>query len=415
MRTCNVLITLLIISVISPITQISPVNAQANHSSELTITEIGPFRNSVQSFISPDGTEYPVVFLEESFHIDASFSQFDNQDLEEKCLNIYLDRDENPTPIATIQTDENGMIEWFSGDSMHNPSLKGIEITNGKLEGLRTLRVSYEPEQNVTGGCDGDPFSQTNGSYSEIEILVQSRVDFGVVKSWIHIGENIQYEGSQITGEVRLFRDRMDLPIENEEITFSRQYFVPNNGNWIIDYENVSVTNESGIAKFNWTFDGKNCPDVPCSGIWRVVAYYPGSFFFAPPQNNISFEVHTKDSVDSDGDGVFDHLDAFPQDANETHDDDGDGVGNNSDVFPQDKNETMDSDGDGVGDNSDADPNDPNIRIPADIEINVTDRSLYVLSAAILIFAAVLLFARRKPPSTSPSPFVTEDDSIWND
>ena len=42
-----------------------------------------------------------------------------------------------------------------------------------------------------------------------------------------------------------------------------------------------------------------------------------GSFFFAPPQNNISFEVHTKDSVDSDGDGVFDHLDAFPQDANE--------------------------------------------------------------------------------------------------
>ena len=45
---------------------------------------------------------------------------------------------------------------------------------------------------------------------------------------------------------VRLFRDRMDLSIENEEITFSRQYFVPNNGNWIIDYENVSVTNESG-------------------------------------------------------------------------------------------------------------------------------------------------------------------------
>jgi cyclophilin family peptidyl-prolyl cis-trans isomerase len=131
--------------------------------------------------------------------------------------------------------------------------------------------------------------------------------------------------------------------------------------------------------------------------------------------NADAFPQDENETHDDDGDGVGNNSDAFPQDVNETHDDDGDGVGNNSDAFPQDENETMDTDGDGVGDNSDADPNDPSIRIPADIEINVTDRSLYVLSAAILIFAAVLLFARRKPPSSSPSPFVTEDDSIWND
>ena len=79
---------------------------------------------------------------------------------------------------------------------------------------------------------------------------------------------------------------------------------------------------------------------------------------------------------DTDGDGVIDAEDDFPDNpdetndsddgvednadefrfANETHDDDGDGVGNNTDEFPQDGNETHDDDGDGVGNNTDAFP-----------------------------------------------------------
>ena len=39
---------------------------------------------------------------------------------------------------------------------------------------------------------------------------------------------------------------------------------------------------------------------------------------------------------DSDGDGVGDNEDAFPNDPNETHDSDGDGVGDNEDAFPND-------------------------------------------------------------------------------
>jgi hypothetical protein len=38
--------------------------------------------------------------------------------------------------------------------------------------------------------------------------------------------------------------------------------------------------------------------------------------------------------LDTDGDGVADASDAFPQDARETLDSDGDGMGNNADVFP---------------------------------------------------------------------------------
>ena len=60
--------------------------------------------------------------------------------------------------------------------------------------------------------------------------------------------------------------------------------------------------------------------------------------------------------LDSDGDGVPDSEDAFPNDPNETTDSDGDGVGDNGDAFPNDPNETQDTDNDGVGDNADPTP-----------------------------------------------------------
>ena len=69
-------------------------------------------------------------------------------------------------------------------------------------------------------------------------------------------------------------------------------------------------------------------------------------------------EDNVEETKDSDGDGVDDNSDTFPNDANETKDSDGDGVGDNGDVFPNDANETEDSDGDGVGDNGDVFPED---------------------------------------------------------
>ena len=57
--------------------------------------------------------------------------------------------------------------------------------------------------------------------------------------------------------------------------------------------------------------------------------------------------------LDTDGDGVEDSLDAFPNDPSETTDSDGDGVGDNGDAFPDDPNESVDTDSDGVGDNAD--------------------------------------------------------------
>ncbi|CAA0124092.1 Alpha-agarase [BD1-7 clade bacterium] len=69
------------------------------------------------------------------------------------------------------------------------------------------------------------------------------------------------------------------------------------------------------------------------------------------------FPNDSSESKDTDRDGVGDNQDAFPNDKKEQFDSDLDGIGNNSDQFPNDKNESIDSDADGVGDNSDAFPN----------------------------------------------------------
>lgn len=72
-----------------------------------------------------------------------------------------------------------------------------------------------------------------------------------------------------------------------------------------------------------------------------------------------AFPNDPDETKDTDSDGVGDNADAFPEDPDETKDTDEDSVGDNADAFPQDPTETKDSDGDGVGDNADAFPNDP--------------------------------------------------------
>lgn len=82
--------------------------------------------------------------------------------------------------------------------------------------------------------------------------------------------------------------------------------------------------------------------------------------------NADAFPNNADETIDTDGDGVGDNADAFPNDASETLDTDGDGVGNNADAFPDNASETADSDGDGVGDNADAFPNDATETIDSD-------------------------------------------------
>ena len=162
------------------------------------------------------------MYLKESFHVDAFLAQSNGQSVGGKCLNLYLDPDENIRPLATIRTsDIDGTVEWFSGDPTQNPTLRGVETTGGKLEGFRTLRVAFEPDRNVPGGCDKDNSNALNGSAMDIEILVRSRIDLQVKQTWSNSGANGVDEGQPVYGEIALLRDRLDLAVENEEVIFS--------------------------------------------------------------------------------------------------------------------------------------------------------------------------------------------------
>jgi len=72
-------------------------------------------------------------------------------------------------------------------------------------------------------------------------------------------------------------------------------------------------------------------------------------------------------------------------------DTDGDGVGNNADAFPEDPSEWADSDGDGVGDNTGAFPNDP----------DKTEKGLPGFGSALVMVsmaAAAMAFTSRREP-----------------
>jgi len=258
--------------------------------STLQITEVGPFKSSVDEFVAQNGSRYPVLYLKESFHIDAFLAQANGQIVGGKCLNIYLDPDENIRPLASVRTsDIDGSIEWFSGDPDQNPTLRGVETTGGRLEGFRTLRVAFEPDRNVPGGCDRDNSNALNGSAMDVEVLVRSRVDLQVKQTWSNPGVD---EGTVIVGEIALLRDRLDLAVENEEVIFAYQFFDDATGEWVVsDLNNRTRTNEQGIAGFEWSFNGRSCDGQECSGRWRIIAYYPGSPYFQASQDNITHEI----------------------------------------------------------------------------------------------------------------------------
>ena len=268
---------------------------EIDYNSTLSITEVGPFKYSIDTY-DIDGVAYPVLYLEESFHVDALLTEANGQAVGGKCLNLYLDPDENTTPFSTAQTDDvDGTVEWFSGDPLQNPTLHGVQATDDKLEGLRTLKIAYEPEINVPGGCDEDVENVLNGSEVEVQVLVRSRVELLVMTGWNYGGEAGIPEGHLVVGEVALMRDRLDPPIENEEIQFILQYR-NETGAWVTSTTTptTTLTNEQGIARFEWLFDGPSCDGVECTGEWRVTATYLGSQNFQESRYNITFAVDYK-------------------------------------------------------------------------------------------------------------------------
>ncbi len=263
--------------------------------STLQVTEVGPYRNSVENYISnQNGTSFYVLYLKESFHINAQLAQANGLSPRySRCLNIYMDPEITSIPIGTAKTNErDGTIEWYSSNPDDNPDLLGVEIIGGKMEGFRTLRLAYEPDKKVTKGCDKDSYDDLNGTYIDLQILVRSKVDLSLKESWANTGEGGLIEGDEISGKVGLLRQRMDRTVENQEVWFIREYWDSTTNEWVrSEGRNESITNEQGIAEFSWSFAGQTCDGDPCSGLWRIIAYYPGSTLFTESADNITLEL----------------------------------------------------------------------------------------------------------------------------
>ena len=169
--------------------------------------------------------------------------------------------------------------------------------------------MAFEPDRNIPGGCDKDSSNALNGSAMDIEILVRSRVDLQVKQTWSNNGVDVD---TPIIGEIALLRDRLDLAVENEEVIFAYEFYGDTDddgieGAWVVsDLNNKTRTNEQGVATFEWSFVGQSCDGTPCSGQWRITAYYPGSTYFAPSQDNITHEIiyQKADALDASG-GLF--------------------------------------------------------------------------------------------------------------
>ncbi len=279
--------------------------------STMMISEVGPYRNSFETFEVEGYGQLPVLYLKESFHIDGTLFQANGQHVGGKCLNIYIDPESNVRPIATVTTNEaDGTIEWYSADPTQNPSLKGVERLNDKLEGVRVVRVAYEPDIRVPGGCDKEANVVYNSSYADQIVLVRSNVQMQPEKSWAGYGENGYREGDTVFGSVGVLRDRMNVAVEGEEVLFIREYCTNCTNTALIEWHfvdsNSSITNEQGEASFEWIFPGDLCEGAPCEGRWRISAHFPGSTYFATLERNITHEVQLNTmSVMDDKGGII--------------------------------------------------------------------------------------------------------------
>lgn len=249
--------------------------------SSLSISEIGPFRSDFTQFEFSNGSIFDVLYLKEAFHLDARLIQTNGKPIGGKCLNIYMDPETNTRPMATaITEDGTGRMSWYSGDPEDNPSRRGVEPNGNELEGFRTVRVAYEPDKEIPGGCRAESNPVVNSSYIDVEVLVRSRVDILLKDHWSN-PQGYQ-EGDMISGAVAILRDRLAITVEGEQVIFTIQYW--NGTGWETHDVEYLITNEQGVANFSFIYTGEEIPGelekIAEDGMWRVLVQFQESALF---------------------------------------------------------------------------------------------------------------------------------------
>ena len=224
--------------------------------------------------------------------------------------------------------------EWYN-------TIQSIEVvvynTDNSIAHAQTVTMGAEGvtySHNAAGSYTVDYATYYN-DYEQVYFNVQNQVSNGQVTEYQNV--QLYFWGYQLD----LVVDHSQFPQPPDQAMLDSgqvqgqlwthdYHYNSSTGAWEEFYYGGRVTHASGVIVTNPDSDGDGVSD-----------------------DEDAFPNDPAESVDSDGDGVGNNGDAFPNDATETADSDGDGVGNNADVFPNDATETADADGDGVGNNAD--------------------------------------------------------------
>ena len=270
-----------------------------------------------------DGSNLCTQIEYDSWNYDADTiaSTVDDYDCESIVMISYSD--DGGEIIEAF--DDNGLTaQIYTTDTICSTALFD-QINNSLLDGIKCVKPS-EPQQtsvrslefatDCTNNSDCTGGIYTSETYDAISIIAESYMLTQIAN--ISLEDAIRYIGYHWEGA-------------SSNITFNSDGDVAGNPIDICEFisSNLSLS----------------CQD----------SYSTEGFDFIPDNELYGYDVFGDNVTDSDGDGVNDDQDAFPNDPNEWNDTDGDGVGDNSDLFPNDSTESSDSDADGIGDNADTD------------------------------------------------------------
>jgi hypothetical protein len=340
---------------------------------------------------------------------------------------------------SAIETSDNGYAitgHWYGGTGLIKTNNEGnIDFTQGELisnnliaKGNASMFVSFNINATIPDETNLKvQFSQDNLSWYNSAGTLNELDDLKDGLNSLNLS-NLGWAGSSFYYKTEFNSDIEDVPtLHNIRLTYisylssgtliTQPYDselespIWNTINWTetietktdIKFQIKSSSTESDLSSKSFVgFDGNSDSDYrnPNQPIWSghdgdrwiqlKVYFLTEDLSKSPILHDFEVTFSEEDEVaqkDSDGDGVDDNSDAFPNDPTEWADSDGDGYGDNSDAypdddtrheidpgdpdtdgdgfpdstddFPNDPTEWVDTDGDGYGDNSDEYPNDP--------------------------------------------------------
>lgn len=308
----------------------------------------------------------------DSFNLVIAASDPDNNSL------VY---NASGLPDGAVFTPSTRSFSWIPGGEQAGTYQVSFSVTDGSLSDSETIDLTVvngneAPVLAVIGNqaiAEGQPLefivSATDGNSDNLTYTVASLPD-----------------GATFSSSERRFSW---IPDYTQAGNFSVEFMVSDgvfndsetvsvaviNTNRTPDISGAPASTVMASATFNFTpvavdLDGDNLTfTVENQPSWTVFSSVDGHLSGAPDDSHVgtfsdirinvsdgqataslspfAITVSAYTQLDSDGDGIYDHLDAFPNDATESIDTDGDQIGNNSD---------SDDDNDGVADIRDGFP-----------------------------------------------------------